>query len=110
MKLKIIFHLLLLNCLFSKVYSQSQCDENTISTNPFNPINQKDNTDILKRRLNNYFNWMEPTFPIYSNSFYNNNEPLIKSPFFDSDALYKYTVFKNMYPEDGWELLAIKRG
>jgi len=111
MKSLMVVFILILICLFSPnlTISQDQCgNTEKITTNPENPVNEKDT--YPKTKLNNFFDWRVEAIPIYCNAPYQQGISYILSPFWDSDALYKEKVFKEYKPEDGWELLKVKRG
>lgn len=107
--IKLLFLLYLCFHMYENMFSQDQCGNTAfITTNPDNPINEKDTYPNTK--LNNFFDWRIESIPIYSSAPYLQGSHYVISPFWDSDAEYNNQVYKNFKPEDGWELLKINRG
>jgi len=75
-----------------------QCIKEQISTNPANPINNE------LPQMKNYFDWMQPSFPLNSSEI--NINPLA-SPFYqtDNNAINHFVDSKDYLPVDGWELI-----
>jgi hypothetical protein len=91
-------------------FAQNVCGDNRIiSTNPDNPINEREAPGPYLKLNSGLFDWRTQHWPIYSNSPYHLNMPEILSPYWDYDAEYHH-IYKEFDSDDGWELIREKRG
>lgn len=75
------------------------CAPNGITTNPSAPVN------IQRPSKTNTFNWLQENYPLY---WVYDNTSTIKSPFYqlNNSITNHFIENKEMYPADGWELVA----
>lgn len=102
--IKILKLIVLILFMSSKLFSTDNCTPVTISTNPYNPINGKDENP--HKRLNNFFDWTVSEFPI----FLLNRGDKTDSPLWEQNVEYKEFLKNQLKPEDGWELINVVRG
>jgi hypothetical protein len=93
--------LFLFGLLTSKMFAQSPCPTNGITTNPQSP------SPLNSGFKTNDFNWMSPSLNASNNSNYVANSPLTN--FFNyPNTFYQSFVLgtnSDYYPQDGWELI-----
>ena len=92
-------------------YAQNECgDERMISTNPDNPINQREAPGPYRKLNYQFFDWRIENIPIFCNSPYWNGYDYAYSPLWTTQSDYYHITFKDFLPDDGWELIYEKRG
>ncbi len=112
MKLNItnLVFIFLLCIMTLQVNAQNNCgDDSKISTNPDDPINEREDPGPYSKLNRDMFDWRLEYYPIYCNSPYHQGYDFILSPLWDNDAKYNF-IYKEFRPEDGWELIKEKRG
>ena len=96
---------------FSKLNAQNECgDTRIISTNPDNPINEKEYPGPYRKLNRDLFDWRIHWIPIYCNSPYWNGDFTPESPLWTTQADFYHITYQDYKWEDGWELMWVVRG